>query len=368
MPLELPRQKKKVHAIVKEADLSPFPSSENLPPVAIFPEECSLRFTVKGIVLLSMCVRCGSARKVFDKMSQRNVVPVCSSFTSLVRPDIGFGDWNTMIAGSLRNDKVEEGLMLYRSMLMSGVDPTQFTYSMVLNACSKLGSYSLGKLIHSLSDSSADLRVENALLDMYCSCGLVGISEPEIFVNWDMEGVFFCSKNGEAESAQKSGIQRVCGPTLRFMSVCGALVDICSAKMADMTHCVNQQRKFDIKSWVTRRSSGTYRRMSSGEQSSRALERFEALREPPPMVICTSDEAERRPGVGGRVTARTRELLLLLGFMAIPPNEATLSGMDISRSTGRDLCEDMILTREYGPNCCRQCFNSYAKRRLDSSR
>ncbi|KFK34291.1 hypothetical protein AALP_AA5G126100 [Arabis alpina] len=118
--------------------------------------------------------------------------------------------WNTMIVGSLRNDKIEEGLMLFRSMLMSGVDPTLFTYSMVLNACSKLGSYSLGKLIHAriiISDSLVDLPVENALLDMYCSCGdmkealyVFGRIFKTDLVSWNSI-ISGCSENGFGEQA-----------------------------------------------------------------------------------------------------------------------------------------------------------------------
>ncbi|KAL1223908.1 Pentatricopeptide repeat-containing protein [Cardamine amara subsp. amara] len=248
--------------------------------------------------LISMYVRCGSleqARKVFDKMPQRNVVsynalysaysrnpdyasyafglithmaseslkPNSSTFTSLVQVcalledvlmgsslhsqiiKLGYLDnvvlktsvlgmysscgdlesarrifecvndgdavaWNTMIVGSLRNDKIEYGLMLFRSMLMSAVEPTQFTYSLVLNACSKLGSYSLGKLIHVriiVSDSLADLPVENALLDMYCSCGDMKeafyvfwrIHKPNL-VSWNSI-ISGCSENGLGEQA-----------------------------------------------------------------------------------------------------------------------------------------------------------------------
>ncbi|CAL9246917.1 unnamed protein product [Arabidopsis halleri] len=248
--------------------------------------------------LISMYVRCGSleqARKLFDKMPDRNVVsynalysaysrnpdyascafslinqmaseslkPNSSTFTSLVQVctvledvlmgsllhsqiiKLGYSDnvvvqtsvlgmysscgdlesarrifdcvnggdavaWNTMIVGSLRNDKIEDGLMLFRSMLMSGIDPTQFTYSMVLNACSKLGSYSysVGKLIHArmiVSDILADLPVENALLDMYCSCGdmkeafyVFGKIHNPNLVSWNSI-ISGCSENGFGE-------------------------------------------------------------------------------------------------------------------------------------------------------------------------
>ncbi|CAH8359169.1 unnamed protein product [Eruca vesicaria subsp. sativa] len=118
--------------------------------------------------------------------------------------------WNTMISGSLRNDKIEEGLVFFRSMLMSGVVPTQFTYSMVLNACSKLGSYSLGKLTHAwiiVSDCLTDSPVENALLDMYCSCGdmkealfvFKRIRNPNL-VAWNSI-ISGCAENGFGEEA-----------------------------------------------------------------------------------------------------------------------------------------------------------------------
>ncbi|EOA23620.1 hypothetical protein CARUB_v10016818mg [Capsella rubella] len=186
--------------------------------------------------LISMYVRCGcldQARKVFDKMPQRNIIKLgyldnvavqtsvlgmyssCGDLESARRmfQCVNDGDavaWNTIIVGSLRNDKIEDGLMLFRNMLMSGVDPTQFTYSMVLNACSKLGSYSLGKLIHAriiVSNNLADLPVENALLDMYCSCGDIKeafyvfgrIHKPNL-VSWNSI-ISGCSENGFGEEA-----------------------------------------------------------------------------------------------------------------------------------------------------------------------
>ncbi|XP_024013584.1 LOW QUALITY PROTEIN: pentatricopeptide repeat-containing protein At3g50420 [Eutrema salsugineum] len=146
--------------------------------------------------VLGMYSSCGdldSARRIFECVNDGDAVA-----------------WNAMIVGSLRNDKIEEGLMLFRSMLMSGVDPTQFTYSMVLNACSKLGSYSLGKVIHAriiVSDSLADLPVENALLDMYCSCGdmkealyVFGRIRNPNLVSWNSI-ISGCSENGFGEEA-----------------------------------------------------------------------------------------------------------------------------------------------------------------------
>ncbi|XP_039158385.1 pentatricopeptide repeat-containing protein At3g50420-like [Eucalyptus grandis] len=46
--------------------------------------------------------------------------------------------WNSMIFGSLKNHRIGDALRIFSEMLASGVSATQFTYSIVLNACAKL--------------------------------------------------------------------------------------------------------------------------------------------------------------------------------------------------------------------------------------
>ncbi|KAK6924108.1 Pentatricopeptide repeat [Dillenia turbinata] len=110
--------------------------------------------------LLGMYSNCGdlvSAKKLFGNIVDKDAV--C---------------WNSMIFGYLKNNLIMESLILSVGMLRSGVSPTQFTYSMVLNGCSKLGNDFYGKMIHArviTSDMPMDLPLNNALIDMYCSCG-----------------------------------------------------------------------------------------------------------------------------------------------------------------------------------------------------
>ncbi|KAK0605037.1 hypothetical protein LWI29_022086 [Acer saccharum] len=109
--------------------------------------------------LLGMYSNCGdlvSATKMFSCIGDKDAVA-----------------WNSIILGNLKNDKIREGLYLFNAMVRSGVTPTKFTYSMVLNGCSRMGDYSSGKLVHArviISNIVADLPLENALLDMYCNC------------------------------------------------------------------------------------------------------------------------------------------------------------------------------------------------------
>ncbi|KAJ4966542.1 hypothetical protein NE237_018391 [Protea cynaroides] len=110
--------------------------------------------------LLGMYSNCGdleSANRVFDHIVDRDAIA-----------------WNSIIFGNLKNQKIMKGLQLFGSMVRAGSIPTHFTYSMALNACSRLRDGVSGKVIHAhviKSDSPADVPLQNALLDMYFSCG-----------------------------------------------------------------------------------------------------------------------------------------------------------------------------------------------------
>ncbi|KAL6338452.1 hypothetical protein AAG906_020542 [Vitis piasezkii] len=78
-----------------------------------------------------------------------------------------FGDF-------IDKDVDKERPSCFGSMVRNGVIPTQYTYSMVLKACSRLGNDDCGQAIHArmiIFSTVADLPLQNALLDMYCSCG-----------------------------------------------------------------------------------------------------------------------------------------------------------------------------------------------------
>ncbi|CAJ1929796.1 unnamed protein product [Sphenostylis stenocarpa] len=110
--------------------------------------------------LLNMYSTCGdlsSAELVFGDM--------------VVRDDVA---WNSLIVGYLKNNKIKEGFWLFISMMRVGSVPTQFTYCMVLNACSHLKDYRSGRLIHVhviVENVPLDLHLQNALVDMYCNVG-----------------------------------------------------------------------------------------------------------------------------------------------------------------------------------------------------
>ncbi|OVA18322.1 Pentatricopeptide repeat [Macleaya cordata] len=116
---------------------------------------------VKNTLIHFYCC-CGvvdNARKVFDKMSERDVVT-----------------WNSMITGYTQNGFSGEALNLFRDMQVNGTDPDQVTMVSVLSACAHAGALELGKWVHAyLERNNLDSRisVKTALIDMYSKCGFI---------------------------------------------------------------------------------------------------------------------------------------------------------------------------------------------------
>eukprot|EP01018_Ginkgo_biloba_P019231 Gb_39402 [translate_table: standard] len=112
--------------------------------------------------LVSMYIACGSievARLVFDNIYTRSI-----------------GLWNVMIRGYSRNGFWEEALKLYYQMQWVCIQPNNFTFPVVLNACAGLSILREGKHIHNhivRNGFESDAFVGNSLVDMYAKCGSI---------------------------------------------------------------------------------------------------------------------------------------------------------------------------------------------------
>ncbi|CAE6065262.1 unnamed protein product [Arabidopsis arenosa] len=110
--------------------------------------------------LLDMYAKCGeikSSYKVFEDITLRNVV--C---------------WTSMIAGYVKNDLCEEGLVLFNRMKENSVLGNEYTYGTLVMACTKLCALHQGKWFHGcLIKSGIELSscLVTSLLDMYVKCG-----------------------------------------------------------------------------------------------------------------------------------------------------------------------------------------------------
>ncbi|KAJ7519277.1 hypothetical protein O6H91_20G031400 [Diphasiastrum complanatum] len=112
--------------------------------------------------LIDMYAKCGSiedARKVFDGMPMRSVVP-----------------WSTMIVSYVKCGQAGEALYLFRMMQQQGVEPDGVTFMGALNACASLASLEEGRYVHALAirnGYATHMVIENCLIDMYTKCGRV---------------------------------------------------------------------------------------------------------------------------------------------------------------------------------------------------
>lgn len=112
--------------------------------------------------LVSLYAKCGqlrNARKVFDKMPQRNVIA-----------------WNAMISGCEQNGSAKEGVELFHLMVESGVEPDSASFVSVLSACAQLGAFELGSWVHNYITNHAfevNVVLGTALINMYSRCGNV---------------------------------------------------------------------------------------------------------------------------------------------------------------------------------------------------
>ncbi|MCD7445948.1 hypothetical protein HAX54_024649 [Datura stramonium] len=97
-----------------------------------------------------------SARKMFDKLPERNVV-----------------SWTALLSGYSQNGDSLEALNMFVTMRREGVRANQFTYGSVLRACTSMSCMTLGKQIQGCIQKSRfvdNLYVQRALVDFNSKC------------------------------------------------------------------------------------------------------------------------------------------------------------------------------------------------------
>nr|GEV89776.1 pentatricopeptide repeat-containing protein At3g13880 isoform X1 [Tanacetum cinerariifolium] len=106
------------------------------------------------------------AHKVFDEMSQRNVV-----------------SWNMLISGYAKTGRYEYAKRVFSEARGMNVGFSKFTYGSVLSVCGKTGDLELGRVVHGMIVVSGvgvsvdvDAFLSNSLVGMYSMCGRVDIA------------------------------------------------------------------------------------------------------------------------------------------------------------------------------------------------
>lgn len=107
------------------------------------------------IHLYGSCKKTSDARKVFDEMTERNVV-----------------SWNSIMTALVENGKLNLAIECFLEMIRRRFSPDETTMVVLLSACA--GNLSLGKLVHSqvmVRELELNCRLGTALVDMYAKSG-----------------------------------------------------------------------------------------------------------------------------------------------------------------------------------------------------
>lgn len=99
------------------------------------------------------------AQKVFDKMGKRNII-----------------SWTTLISSYYHMGLSENALDCFRSMVLDGFNPNNYTYVAAISACSNLETIRTGKELHGRiyrTEEVFNAFVSNCLVNFYGKCGLL---------------------------------------------------------------------------------------------------------------------------------------------------------------------------------------------------
>ncbi|GMH04610.1 hypothetical protein Nepgr_006450 [Nepenthes gracilis] len=116
--------------------------------------------------LVDMYGKCGvlgDSQKVFDNMSEKNVVA-----------------WNSMIVSYFQNGRNEEAIRIFYDMRVVGVEPTWVTMSSFLSASANLGALEEGKQGHCiavLTGIELDNILGSSMINFYSKVGLIQEAE-----------------------------------------------------------------------------------------------------------------------------------------------------------------------------------------------
>ncbi|CAA7406593.1 unnamed protein product [Spirodela intermedia] len=145
--------------------------------------------------LYAKCRRMVDARKVFDRMLERDLVA-----------------WNAVVAGYSQNGVAAEAVEMVAQLQAAGERPDSITIVAALPACADLGSLKAGKSIHAHSiraGFSSLVNVATALVGMYSRCGALATARlvfermrAKNVVSWNsmIDGY---AQGGDAEEAMR---------------------------------------------------------------------------------------------------------------------------------------------------------------------
>ena len=174
------------------------------------------------------------ARKMFDQMSERNLV-----------------SWTTMIAGYMQNQCDVESVSLFYEMNRAGLKPDAFALTSVLTSCGSLATIRQGEEAHCFALKSGlhdDEFVKNGLVDMYAKCGAIEeakksfetmVRKNVVSFNAMIECLASSGELREAAEIFKRMSREMISPTLlTFVGLLGASSDQLEVELSRQVHAL----------------------------------------------------------------------------------------------------------------------------------
>ncbi|KAM6584132.1 hypothetical protein CsatB_011134 [Cannabis sativa] len=150
--------------------------------------EFSLPVSNALVTLYYKCGKMDTARKIFNKMSVRDVVSWnailsgyvdarqiedAKSFFSEI-PERNLLTWTIMISALAQNGYGEEAIKIFNQMRSEGFEPCDYAFAGVVISCAVLGALENGRQLHAQVvhlGHDTSLSAGNALITMYAKCG-----------------------------------------------------------------------------------------------------------------------------------------------------------------------------------------------------
>ncbi|XP_061347927.1 pentatricopeptide repeat-containing protein At5g19020, mitochondrial [Gastrolobium bilobum] len=161
----------------------------------------AIKLFVEGLVLVStnlmhaycLCSGIGEARRLFDKMPERNLVSWNVMLNGYAKaglvdtarelferiPDKDVISWGTMIDGYIQMDCLHEALMVYHAMLQTGQGPNEVMVVNLISACGRLTAIGDGQQLHgTVVKRGFDCYnfIQTTIIHFYAACGMMDLS------------------------------------------------------------------------------------------------------------------------------------------------------------------------------------------------
>ncbi|KAL0366898.1 UNVERIFIED_CONTAM: putative pentatricopeptide repeat-containing protein [Sesamum radiatum] len=139
---------------------------------------------MKGKEIHGYTIRHGFDEDIFISSSLIDMYANCTRLEDSYRvfnlsPQKDSVSWNSIIAGCVQNGIFDNGLKLFREMLMADIEPVAVSFSSIMPACAHLTTLCLGKQLHGYiirRGFDDNVFVASSLMDMYAKCGNIKIA------------------------------------------------------------------------------------------------------------------------------------------------------------------------------------------------